>query len=316
MPNLHNSIPVVGIVFGVLASIAVAPSLRADDSDRYGYGSPASAEQIAGWDIDVRPDGKGLPPGEGSVEDGEWLYEEKCALCHGSFGESVSGYPALAGGDGSLTDPRPKKTVGSYWRYTSTLWDYIHRAMPFTQPESLSDDEVYAITAYVLYLNDIVDYDFALTKDNLADVHLPNEDNFIPDQRPDTRNKRCMKRCKDPASVKVASEAAAYVPEGGPDALYSQVSGQEDGVVTTVTGGGVYERHCALCHAEGIGGAPMLGDSTAWAGRIEQGVETLYRHAIEGYTGEDGIMPPKGGFVNLADSEVNLAVDYIVEQSQ
>ncbi|EED32280.1 cytochrome c, class I [gamma proteobacterium NOR5-3] len=283
---------------------------------RFGYGSPASAEQIAGWDIDVRPDGQGLPPGEGSVEDGEELYEEKCALCHGSFGESVSGYPALAGGGGSLTDPRPKKTVGSYWRYTSTLWDYIHRAMPFTQPESLSDDEVYAITAYVLHLNDIVDYEFVLTRDNLTEVRLPNEDNFIPDQRPDTRNKRCMKRCKDPADVKVASEAAAYVPEGGPDALYSEVEAQEDGIVTTVTGNGVYERHCALCHADGIGGAPAIGDTSAWSARIEQGLDVLYRHAIEGYSGEDGIMPPKGGFVNLSDSEVGLAVDYIVEQSQ
>ncbi|WOJ92688.1 c-type cytochrome [Congregibacter variabilis] len=312
MPNLHNYL----IAAALGASIFTAPALLAAEKARFGYGSPATAEQIAGWDIDVRPDGQGLPPGEGSVEDGEELYEEKCALCHGSFGESVGGYPALAGGDGSLTDPRPKKTVGSYWRYTSTLWDYIHRAMPFTQPESLSDDEVYAITAYVLHLNDIVDYDFVLTRDNLTDVHLPNEDNFIPDQRPDTRNKRCMKRCKDPATVEVASEAAAYVPEGGPDALYSEGEAQDDGIVSTVTGGGVYERHCALCHAGGIGGAPMLGDTGTWSARIEQGMDVLYRHAIEGYSGEDGIMPPKGGFVNLPDSEVILAVDYIVEQSQ
>lgn len=312
MPNLHNYL----IATALGASVFASPVVLAAEEGRFGYGSPASAEQIAGWDIDVRPDGQGLPPGEGSVEDGEELYEEKCALCHGSFGESVGGYPALAGGGGSLTDPRPKKTVGSYWRYTSTLWDYIHRAMPFTQPESLSDDEVYAITAYVLHLNDIVDYEFVLTRDNLTDVRLPNEDNFIPDQRPDTQNKRCMKRCKDPADVKVASEAAAYVPEGGPDALYSEGEAQEDGIVNTVTGGGVYERHCALCHAGGIGGAPMLGDTGTWSARLEQGIDVLYRHAIEGYSGEDGIMPPKGGFVNLSDSEVNLAVDYIVQQSQ
>ena len=312
MPNLRNYL--ITVVSG--ASLFATASVFAADKAHYGYGSPASAEQIAGWDIDVRSDGQGLPPGEGSVEDGEELYEEKCALCHGSFGESVGGYPALAGGDGSLTDPRPKKTVGSYWKYTSTLWDYIHRAMPFTQPESLSDDEVYAITAYVLHLNDIVDYDFVLTRDNLTSVRLPNEDNFIPDQRPDTRNKRCMKRCKDPAQVKVASQAAAYVPEGGPDALYTQSEALEDGVVTTVTGSGVYERHCALCHADGIGGAPVMGDAGAWSPRIEQGIEVLYRHAIEGYSGEDGIMPPKGGFVNLPDSEVSLAVDYIVKKSQ
>ena len=105
----------------------------------YGYGSPASAEEIAGWDIDVRPDGTGLPPGSGSVEDGEWLYEDQCAECHGSFGEGVNQYPSLAGGEDTLTDNRPHKTVGSFWPHTSTLWDHIHRAMPFAQPESLHD---------------------------------------------------------------------------------------------------------------------------------------------------------------------------------
>ena len=298
----------------LLAILALQP-VQAAEPGHYGFGSPATSEQIAGWDIDVRPDGKGLPPGEGSVEDGEWLYEAKCASCHGSFGESVAGYPALAGGEGSLTDPRPKKTIGSYWAYTSTLWDYIHRAMPFTQPESLSDDEVYAITAYVLHLNDIVDYDFVLTQDNLTSVRLPNEGNFIAEERPDTSNKRCMQRCKDPAQVAIATEAAAYVPEGGPDALYVARE-PEEAVVTLPTGSGIYDRHCALCHSEGLAGAPVSGDSGVWADRIDQGMDTLYRHAIEGYTGEDGVMPPKGGFMNLADDEVRLAVDYIVEQSK
>jgi cytochrome c len=106
----------------------------------YGYGEQATAEQIAGWDIDVRPDGQGLPPGSGSVEDGEAIYEEQCAECHGSFGEGEGRFPVLAGGEGSLQDDRPQKTVGSFWNHTSTLWDYIHRAMPFTRPESLTDD--------------------------------------------------------------------------------------------------------------------------------------------------------------------------------
>ncbi len=93
---------------------------------------PATEEEIAGWDIDVRPDGLGLPEGSGSVEDGEMLYEDKCASCHGSFGEAVGRYPVLAGGFDTLTEARPEKTVGSFWPYASTLWDYIHRAMPFT----------------------------------------------------------------------------------------------------------------------------------------------------------------------------------------
>lgn len=306
MPNLHKYLTFFA------AGLLTAGFAAAEETGHFGYGSPASAEQIAGWDIDVRPDGKGLPPGEGSVEDGEMLYEAKCASCHGSFGEAVGGYPALAGGGGSLTDPRPKKTVGSYWKYTSTLWDYIHRAMPFTQPESLSDDEVYAITAYVLHLNDIVDYDFVLTRDNLVSVRLPNEDNFIADERPDTQNKRCMKRCKNPDEIEVASEAAAYVPDDAEDGAESEPA---DGAVAA-SGSGIYERHCALCHSEGIGGAPVVGDTDAWVARLEQGMKTLYQHAIEGYTGEDGIMPPKGGFVNLSDAEVRLAVDYIVGHSQ
>jgi cytochrome c len=188
-------------------------TLAADKSGYYGYGQPATAEQIAGWDIDVRPDGKGLPPGSGSVEDGEYLYEEKCAGCHGSFGEGVGKYPSLSGGDGSLQDDRPHKTVGSYWKYTSTLWDYINRAMPFSQPESLEAQEVYAITAYVLYLNELVESDFVLSQDNLASIRLPNEGNFIPDARPDVANKHCMKKCKKPGDIKITSEAPAYVPE-------------------------------------------------------------------------------------------------------
>jgi len=298
----------------MLFALAVQPAFG-EKAGYYGYGSPATEQQIAGWDIDVRPDGTGLPPGEGSVEDGEWIYEEQCAQCHGSFGESVRGYPALAGGQGSLTDPRPKKTVGSYWAYTSTLWDYIHRAMPFTQPESLSDDEVYAVTAYVLYLNDLVEDDFVLSRDNLTSVRLPNEGNFIAEDRPDTNNKRCMKRCKDPESIEITSEAAAYVPEGGPDALYREEQAA-DAVQTSVTDAGIYERHCALCHSGGIGGAPIAGDSGDWEWRLAQGIDVLYRHAIQGYEGDAGIMPPKGGFVNLSDEEVQQAVDYIVEQSR
>ena len=299
------------------ACLAALPVMAgaSDKTGHYGIGKTATADEIAGWDIDIRPDGKGLPAGSGSVEDGEMMYEEKCASCHGSFGEGVGRYPVLSGGEGTLTEDRPDKTVGSYWPYASTLWDYIHRAMPFTQPESLSDDEVYAVTAYVLYLNDLVEDDFVLSRDNLTSVRLPNEGNFIAEDRPDTNNKRCMKRCKDPDSIEITSEAAAYVPEGGPDALYREEQAA-DAVQTSVTDAGIYERHCALCHSNGIGGAPVAGDTDDWAWRLAQGVDVLYRHAIQGYEGEAGIMPPKGGFVNLSDEEVQQAVDYIVEQSR
>ncbi len=293
----------------VAALLLASGPAMAEKVGHWGFGSPATPEQIAGWDIDVRPDGVGLPPGEGSVEDGEYLYEDKCALCHGSFGESVSGYPALAGGDGSLTDPRPKKTVGSYWAYASTLWDYIHRAMPFTQPESLTDDEVYAITAYVLHLNDIVDYDFVLTQDNLPEVEMPNAGNFIAEQRPDVHNKRCMKNCRDPDSIQVLSQAPLYVPEGGLKKVAAVSAGP-------AAGQGVYQRSCALCHDQGLAGAPSLGDAGEWGRRLQQGLEVVYGHAINGFQGSAGVMPPKGGFTQLSDDEVKQAVDYMLEQSQ
>ncbi len=143
-------------------------SLQSNLPARYSIGKTAEPEVIAGWDIDVRPDGQGLPDGSGSVEDGEELFEEKCSMCHGSFGEGEGQWPKLAGGEGSLTEARPTKTVGSFWPYASTLWDYINRAMPFPAPQSLKADEVYAITAYVLNMNEIVDDEFVLTKDNFS----------------------------------------------------------------------------------------------------------------------------------------------------
>ena len=190
-------------------------SATAKTTGHYGVGQEASAAEIAGWDIDIRPDGLGLPEGGATAEDGESLYEEQCASCHGSFGEGVGRYPVLAGGEGTLTEPRPEKTVGSFWPYASTLWDYIHRAMPFTAPESLSDDEVYAITAYVLYLNDLVEYDFELTRDNLASIEMPNKDGFFLDDRPDVINAQCMSDCKDPARRSVCTKARpGFLPKG------------------------------------------------------------------------------------------------------
>ena len=291
----------------LLASSAV---VAADKTGYYGYGLKATPEQIAGWDIDVRPDGKGLPPGSGSVEDGEYLYEEKCAECHGSFGEGVGKYPTLAGGEGSLRDDRPHKTVGSYWKYTSTLWDYIHRAMPFTQPESLGDDEVYALTAYVLYLNDLVEDDFVLTQENLSSIRLPNEGNFIPDARPDVTNKHCMKKCRNPADIKITSEAPAYVPEPKSEPVAT------GGSMAGAAGKPVFDQYCAICHASGVGGAPIVGDIEAWAPRIAQGMDQMVGHAVDGYQGDAGMMPAKGGFSQLSDEEVRQAVQAMVEASQ
>ena len=147
-------------------------------SPAYGFGKPAAAAEIAGWDIDVRPDGRGLPAGRGSVEQGQVIYDEKCASCHGTFGESTD-YMAIAGGVGSLASDSPMRTTGSKLNYATTLFDYIRRAMPFNAPKSLTADEVYALTAYVLNLNDILPADAVLDRRSIVVVRMPNRDGFI-----------------------------------------------------------------------------------------------------------------------------------------
>jgi cytochrome c len=147
-------------------------------------GRIATEEEMAAWDIDVRPDGLGLPEGQGTVAEGQAIYDENCASCHGDFGEGVGRWPTLAGGQGTLTDDRPQKTVGSFWPYLSTVYDYVRRAQPFGNARSLSDDDVYALTSYILYLNDVVtDEDFELSKENFTAIELPNRNNFIDDDR-------------------------------------------------------------------------------------------------------------------------------------
>lgn len=290
----------VYLVFFLMSFLAMTPALA--ETGAYGIGSPATAEEIAGWNIDIRPDGKGLPPGSGSVEDGEMMYEEKCASCHGSFGEGVGRYPVLSGGEGTLTEERPEKTVGSFWPYASTLWDYIHRAMPFTQPQSMTDEEVYAITAYVLYLNDLVEDDFVLTADNLASIEMPNQEGFFLDDRPDTNNSGCMENCKDPASVKITSE---------PTMTTLQVEETVAAVEAAPEGGEkVYQQACLMCHGAGVAGSPMTGDAAAWKDRIAQGRDKMLSNAINGI----GVMPAKGGQRQLSDDEVASAVDYMIRQ--
>ncbi len=184
-------------------------------------GRLAKPEEIAGWDIDIRPDGHGLPPGKGTVKDGEALYMAQCAACHGEFGESAGRWPILSGGDGSLASHDPVKSVGSYWPYATTLMDYIRRAMPFGNAQSLNNDQLYAVTAYVLYLNDIIkSEDFELSSKNFLTIKLPNEGNFYDDDREATekafwRKDPCMTNCA-PGEAKVIGRARLIdvTPEG------------------------------------------------------------------------------------------------------
>ena len=165
-------------------------------AEPYGLGRPITRQELAAWDIDVRPDGAGLPPGKGSVLEGRRIYSEQCAGCHGAKGEgkavsgAVGGFDRLVGGRGTLDKPSPVMTVGSFWPYATTLFDYIRRAMPFNAPESLTADEVYAVSAYVLYLNDIIPKDALLNSKSLPQVRMPNRDGFLTeDPRPDVRSK-------------------------------------------------------------------------------------------------------------------------------
>ncbi len=189
------------------AIFIVTPAL----AGKFNLGRGATEAEVAAWDIDVRPDGKGLPDGKGTVAEGEVIYTEKCASCHGVFGEGIDRWPVLAGGHDSLKSERPVKTIGSYWPFLSTVFDYVNRAMPFGQAGSLEADEVYAITAYLLNLNDLVDSEFELSKQNFVKIRLPNETNFIADTRPDTPiiaegEEPCMTGCK-PGPVKVTGTA-------------------------------------------------------------------------------------------------------------
>ena len=184
-----------------------------------GLGRPAEADEIAAWDIDVRPDGLGLPAGAGDVLTGEEIFIESCASCHGDFGEGSGRWPVLAGGFAGLTRERPVKTIGSYWPYLSTVYDYIHRAMPFGDAQSLSADDTYALVAYLMYLNNMVDDDFELSDANFAGVEMPNAEGFYFDDRPEVEyplfTEACMRDCKPGVEITAHASVLDVTPDTG-----------------------------------------------------------------------------------------------------
>jgi len=177
--------------FILFAAIAVGAGLASPAwaGQPYGFGTPATPDKIAAWDIDVAPDGTGLPPGSGSVADGAKIFASTCAVCHGAEGEGGA-QDRLVGGQGTLASAKPVRTVGSYWPYATTLFDYIRRAMPLTAPQSLTADQVYAVSAYILYLNGIAPEDTVLDAVTLRKVAMPNRDGFVDaGSKPDTNAK-------------------------------------------------------------------------------------------------------------------------------
>jgi mono/diheme cytochrome c family protein len=187
---------------------------------KLGLGRAATPEEITAWDTDVRPDGRGLPVGKGTVKQGDDLFQEKCASCHGEFGQGVGRWPVLAGGAGTLKADRPDKTVGSFWPELSTVFDYIKRAMPYGNAQSLTNDEVYALTAYILSMNDVVkDDNFELNEKNFTTIKMPNAAAFFEDDR-ETSEKQfwnsnpCMKDCRPTPKVTGRAMAIDVTPDG------------------------------------------------------------------------------------------------------
>jgi mono/diheme cytochrome c family protein len=179
---------------GASAAVVVACATCAQAQSPYGIGRSATPAEIAGWNIDIDRYGDNLPPGSGSVGHGREVFDQQCAACHGTRGEGGVG-DRLVGGQGTLATPKPVRTVGSYWPYAPTLFDYIRRAMPQNAPQSLSNEDVYAVSAFILNLNGLLAADATLDARTLSAIKMPNRSMFVGDPRPDVKNPACMSGC-------------------------------------------------------------------------------------------------------------------------
>lgn len=304
------------------------------------YGRVATPNELKAWNVDIMPDGTGLPEGEGSVEEGDELYETHCASCHGEFGAGGAGYPTLAGGSmKSLTNQRtkpgmeaPKRTIGTYWPKASTLFWYIRDAMPYAHPKSLTNNELYALTAYLLSVNEIkidgveLDDEYVLNREKFLKIKMPNENGFYPniDGKDGVENmrkffanraknigagKRCMTDCvKDAPVMRIGYEITDVVPP------YSTAKDlpkdMEKGAVSEVQK--LYEANCALCHKTDKMGAPAVGDKEVWSEVMKKGFDKVVFNAIEGTSNG---MPAKGGNSDLTNSQVKTIVEYMIDLS-
>lgn len=305
-----------------LKLLAGATILAGNAAFAEGLGRAALPEEVAAWNIDVRPDGQGLPVGSGDAYTGEEIWIEKCAVCHGDFAEGVGRWPVLAGGDGTLASSNPVKTIGSYWPYLSTVYDYINRAMPFGNAQSLEPDEVYALTAYLLYSNDMVDDDFELSNENFLDVEMLNTDNFFMDDRAETElpifsAEACMSSCKDSTEITKRAAVVDVTPEssstgddleggGGestptPAAEETAAPDVEEAALNMdlVAEGEKSFRQCKACHQVGDGAknraGPLLNGIVGRAAGVTEGFRYSNDMADAGAAGliwtEDELTP-------------------------
>lgn len=319
----------------------------------FALGRKAKKCEIDAWNVDTMYYGEGLPEGKGSVEEGEEVYEAKCQQCHGDFGSGSGLYPHLTAGNAyeaheTLKNQRwnpgdeegPHRTFGSYWPYISTAFWYIKTGMPHQAPMTLTDDEVYALVAYLLSINEIkvdgeeVDEEFVLSKENFTKVHLPNENGFVPEIRgknglenvrkfynadPKTLlhnfggvklkdfKKRCMKGCfeGEPKIQRIAHELKEFNPPLGKGPKVEKAAGGDS------EGKKLYKDHCAVCHATDSMGAPKVGDKATWTALLKKGMDKVVHNAIHGINA----MPPKGG-TNLPDEKIKKIVEYMIEASK
>jgi cytochrome c len=194
-PSVAGAVLAVALV---AAACATAPRMSSKPpAPTVGLGKPISEADIGPWNIDIRTsDGRGLPAGRGSVADGKKIYEAKCLECHGAEAKGGSVYGPMVGGIGSFTTDRRVVTPGSMYPYAPILFDYIRRSMPMDKPQTMTNDEIYAVSAYILHLNGLAPADAVMDAAAMPKVQMPNRDGFIPDDRPDTRTGRCMQNCR------------------------------------------------------------------------------------------------------------------------
>jgi cytochrome c len=311
------------------------------------YGRVPTEKEYEEWNSDVMADGTGLPEGEGSVEEGEEVYEAKCVMCHGDFGSGGGGYPSLSKGNAyelheTLTNQRikpdmdgPVRVFGTYWPQASTLWWYIKDAMPHPMTDSLTDDEVYALVAYILNINEMeidgqeVDDEYVLNREKFLKIKMPNRDGFEPNiagpngpenvrkyfSNPDNfgavkvkPSERCMTNCQEPTAKVVYIQGAGISDFHPPLSEVRDLPKEEN---TGFDAPKAYEANCAMCHSADGMGAPVIGDKAAWAAVTAKGMDKVYSNGIHGING----MPPKGG-ADLSDANFKSIVDYIVSKSK
>jgi cytochrome c len=311
-------------------------------------GRVPNADEIKAWDKDIDGLNRGLPEGSGFVDEGEALYEAQCMMCHGDFGSGGGGYPALALGKAkemkrTLNNNRwfnptaegPARAFGSYWPVASTMWWYIRDAMPHTKSKTLTDDEVYSLTAYMLYINgmkvdgEIVTEDFRLDKEKFMKIEMPNRNGFIPDidgpnglenvrefyEIPENYGairlakgeEPCMSNCQETTNIlRVDGGITDFNP---PMSVVRELPPKKDDKMHKVSFDvqGAYDSHCAMCHGTGV--APAAGDKAGWAPFMEKGKSKVIQNGLEG---TNMGMPAKGG-ASISDEEFKQVVEFMLK---